>query len=176
WTRTCSGRSWKRILTPWPIALPRCSCVRRYPVGSQLRSRWSQQPLDRQEREKDNKSSLEQTGIRFVVEADLPAVPALDPVQLILLQTHFVCVVRNAVFEGLVDAAGQGRAVDDEAQFRVQVGGARVEVEGANEDALAVDGEGLGMQARAGTAEGACAGIALQLRGQATHLEQLHSR
>ena len=47
------------------------------------------------------------------------------------------------------DRAGERRAVDDEAQLGVEPHRARIEVERADEDARAIDREGLGVQARA---------------------------
>src|SRR5690606_40811660 len=77
--------------------------------------------------------------------------------------------------EGLVNSLGQRRAVDDKAELGVQVHGAGVEVERANEDPLAIHSEGLGVQAGAGAAEGPGAFVAFPMGGETTHLEQLHA-
>jgi hypothetical protein len=52
------------------------------------------------------------------------------------------------------DLLAQGRVFDDHAHFGIEHGRARIEVEGADKELLAVDREGLGMQAGARAARG----------------------
>src|SRR5690606_568888 len=113
----------------------------------------------------------------FVVMPDLPAVMIFQPVETsVLVEADLIGIGRDGRIEGLMDSLGQGRAVNDKAQFRVQVGRAGVEIEGADKDTLSIDGKGLGMQAGARAAEGAGAFVALQVRRQATHLVRLYAR
>ncbi len=82
--------------------------------------------------------------------ARLACVAALEPLDA-------AAVGREPEFEGLVRAArasssspmraARTGALDHHAHFGVQVGRARIEVERADEDACAIDGEGLGVQA-----------------------------
>src|SRR3984893_19186580 len=97
----------------------------------------------------------------------------LDPLQRPgITQTDAVGVGWNLVRERLRTGLRQCRALDHEAQFRVESCGARIEVERPYEHVRAVDRERLGMQARGGAAHDAVLSDRGPRRG-ALDLEQL---
>ncbi|KAG0776302.1 hypothetical protein G6F22_012669 [Rhizopus arrhizus] len=108
--------------------------------------------------------------------ADRFPVALLQPIQVaFIVHADAVGHLGQLVLEGFGDAARQRRAVDHKAQFRIQGGRTRVEVERPDEDALPVHREGLGVQAGTRAAEGPHALVALDLARHALHLEQFHA-
>src|SRR5690606_25351406 len=114
----------------------------------------SQQPLDRQDRQQPNAQPLHR--IR-------PGLPTMDPHSFITSfdprhtavfgQLEFVCLQGDAVLESVSHLPGKSPALDDDAELGIQIDRARVKIERADEDALTIDGEGLGVQTGAGAAE-----------------------
>src|SRR5215217_3663025 len=78
--------------------------------------------------------------------------PVLDPGQLPGLgQADFVRIRGNPTLKGGIDLLCQGRTLDHKAQFGVELGRPRIEVERADEDPSMIYRKGLGMQARGRT-------------------------
>lgn len=63
------------------------------------------------------------------------------------VKLQHVTALGKLIGKGRGDVARHGRAVDYQTGFGVERGRTWVQVERADKDALAVDGEGLGMQA-----------------------------
>src|SRR5690606_16487353 len=74
-----------------------------------------------------------------------------DPAR--LRQARLIGRLGNDAVEHVCKPAGERGALDDEPDLRVQPRRARIEIERADEDALAIGGEGLRVKARRAAAE-----------------------
>src|SRR5690606_8379743 len=141
----------------------------------------SQQPVDREQGQNryDRTTGIRRARLGFV--DDLLAVTPLDPFQSasVSTQTDLVRVARDVPDEQVAHRARQLGAFDDEADLRIEFGGAWVEVERADEYARAIDGERFGMKRRCRAAQRAAARryggrrIALELVEPHAALEQI---
>ena len=92
--------------------------------------RWLQQPVYRQHRHQRDARALPKAGARFkVMPQDFFPLP-LQPVQLpVRRHANFVSLSWDSFIERGRNAASQDCAFDNKTHFRIQFGGARIEIE-----------------------------------------------
>src|SRR5690554_3014807 len=114
----------------------------------------SEHPFYGQCGQEPDDASFEHANLRLRVVPDLLPVLPLDPVNRpFVRQPYFVGASRNILVKGGFNFASHFGAFNNEAELSIQFCRARVEIERAHEDALPIDGEGLGVQARTRTAK-----------------------
>src|SRR5690606_10857855 len=105
-----------------------------------LPKKTSKQPFDGKMGKQPDPHAPPEAGSRFYGVHDRVAVTLFDPYQLTgIIQAHTIGNICRLPFESRRKLTGQHGAVDDEADFGVEPGGARIEVERTDEYALAVD-------------------------------------
>src|SRR5688572_32413848 len=115
-----------------PRSRRRCSMTSSIMLGP------SEKPLNRKHGKKPDTRPLPEARAWLDVDPQDLLSTALEPVQFTRLrETHFIGICRYRAVECGCDLARHGRAVDDKAEFGVEVRRARVEIEGPDEDAQA---------------------------------------
>src|SRR5690606_21409926 len=143
---TSTDRRWR---AREPSAIPANPTFKPYlrgaPARDVARARPAlEQPLDGQPRKDPNGHARGDARPGLRVVAHQLSVAALDPVQRAVIgKPRLVGHGGHPLAEDGVDPARKRATVDEQAHLRVELGRARVEVVRADEDALAVHGEGL---------------------------------
>jgi hypothetical protein len=90
------------------------------------------------------------------------------------VEGELVCIRGQLAIEHVGEAGGELRALDDESHLGIQLGGARIEIERSDEDTRSVDGECLGVEARARASDSH--GADRMRDASRSQLPQLHAR